>query len=135
MRTLLLTLLLMGAAAPAHSDTIHILGGESTGEWAVSADSADVGGYLIFRHMALDPDSLYFFPRKDANWDAYIIGGNATTWASCYGMTGWAFIRSTETPGYIALEYRGRERYGVAFVYFDSLWSWDGTYDLIIKQQ
>ena len=125
----LLSLVLMVAEA-----TEQILGGMEPGEFVVEADSADTGGYLLFRTKALDPDSVYFFPRHE-RWDAYIMGGNATTWATCTGMTGWVPTRSTETPGYIALEHRGLERYGVVFVYFDTSWAWDGSYDYIIKQQ
>ena len=135
MRTFVpVTLALVMCVSPLNADT-HILGGMEPGEFAVTTEHAsEESGYLLFKVKELDPDSVYFFPRKP-RWWAYIVGGNATTWATCYGMSGWMPLRSTETPGYIALEHRGVERYGVTFVYQDSLWNWDGTYDFIVKQE
>lgn len=128
-----LLLVALGFAWACQADT-HILAGMGPGEFVVEVDSLDASGMLVYSVRELSPDSVYFFPRY-ARWDAYIMGGNATGWASCYGMTGWMPTRSTETPGYIALEHRGIERYGVVFVYFDTSWVWTGHYDYIIKQQ
>ena len=132
---IVVAVLVLSALAPRSSRTqTHNIMGMGPGEFVVVMDSLDASGALIFKVRELSPDSVYFFPRRDL-WDAYIMGGNATTWASCYGLTGWNPVRSIDTPGYIALEYRGWERYAVTFVYFNIDGTWDGTYDLIVKQE